>query len=202
MGENGEIDQSKRSTLRRFAALGAASPLVSITGAAESNSTTPEAIAGYVAATPGAHFSKIRDELKLGTGETQHHLRELGREGAIEHRKDGDYSRYFPAGRFDEFEQVTLGYLRRETPRGMLVALLEDPSTTAGELATRLEVSRPAVSKYAAQLDEAGLLSRADYTVSAPETVLLLLVRYADSFDEDTARLADAAPDLVSYEPQ
>lgn len=202
MGENGEIDQSKRSTLRRFAALGAASPLVSITGAAESNSTTPEAIAGYVAATPGAHFSKIRDELKLGTGETQHHLRELGREAAIEHRKDGDYSRYFPAGRFNEFEQVTLGYLRRETPRGMLVALLEDPSTTAGELATRLEVSRPAVSKYAAQLDEAGLLSRADYTVSAPETVLLLLVRYADSFDEDAARLADAAPELVSYEPQ
>jgi HTH domain. len=84
----------------------------------------------------------------------------------------------------------------------MLVALLEDPSTTAGELATRLGVSRPAVSKYAAQLDEAGLLSRADYTVSAPETVLLLLVRYADSFDEDAARLADAAPDLVSYEPQ
>lgn len=201
MDSGDEVDQSKRATLRRFAALGAASPLVSIASAEESDSDAPEAIAGYVAATPGAHFSKIRDDLKLGTGETQHHLRELRREGTVEHRKDGDYSRYFLAGRFDEFEQVALGYLRRETPRGMLVALLENPETTAGELAARLEVSRPAISKYATQLESAGLLDRTDYTVMNAETVLLLLVRYADSFGEDAARLADAAPDLVEYEP-
>jgi len=202
MGSDEGVDQSKRATLRRFAALGAASPLVSIASAEESDSDAPGAIAGYVAATPGAHFSKIRDDLKLGTGETQHHLRDLRREGAVERRKDGDYSRYFPAGRFDEFEQVALGYLRRETPRGMLVALLEDPETTAGELAAQLEVSQPAVSKYAAQLESAGLLDRTDYTVERAETVLLLLVRYADSFGEGAARLADAAPDLVEYEPE
>ena len=196
------VDQSKRATLRRFAALGAASPLVSIASADEGDSDTPEAIAGYVAATPGAHFSKLRDDLKLGTGETQHHLRHLQHEGAIERRKDGDYSRYFPAGRFDEFEQVALGYLRRETPRGMLVALLEEPALSGADLAARLEVSRPTISKYAAQLEAAGLLSRPGYTVEAPETVLLLLVRYADSFGEDATRLADAAPDLVAYEPE
>jgi predicted transcriptional regulator len=199
MGD-GDIDQSKRATLRRFAALGAASSLVSTAGAEQTDSDARGAIAGYVAATPGAHFSKIRDDLKLGTGETQHHLRELRRDGVIEHRKDGDYSRYFPAGRFDEFEQVALGYLRRETPRGMLIALLETPDATAAELATRLDVSQPTVSKYAAQLDAAGLLSRPDYTVEEPETVLLLLVRYADSFGEVATRLADEAPDLVEYD--
>jgi len=200
MGD-GEIDQSKRATLRRFAALGAASPLVSSASAEEGNSDARGAIAGYVAAIPGAHLSKIRDDLKLGTGETQHHLRELSREGGIERRKDGDYSRYFPADRFTEFEQVTLGYLRRETPRGMLVALLEAPDTTAAELAARLDVSQPTVSKYAAQLEAAGLLSRADYTVEEPERVLLLLVRYADSFGAGAARLADDAPELVAFDP-
>jgi len=200
MGD-GEIDQSKRATLRRFAALGAASPLVSSASAEEGNSDARGALAGYVAATPGAHFSKIRDDLKLGTGETQHHLRKLTREGVIERRKDGDYSRYFPAGRFTEFEQVALGYLRRETARGMLVALLETPDATAAELAARVDVSQPTVSKYAAQLEAAGLLSRTDYTVEEPETVLLLLVRYADSFGENAARLADDAPDLVAYDP-
>ena len=202
MTRGGDVDETKRATLRRFAALGAASPLVSIAGATESDSDTPEAIAGYIAATPGAHFSKIRDDLKLGTGETQHHLRQLERDGAVESRKDGDYRRYFPAGRFSAFEQVALGYLRRETPRGLLVALLEDPETSAGEIADRLGVSRPSVSKYATQLDEAGLLSREDgYAVENAETILLLLVRYADSFGEDAARLADAAPDLVDYDP-
>jgi len=195
-----DIDQSKRTTLRRFAALGAASPLVQIAGASESDA--PDALAGYLTTTPGAHFSKIRDDLELGTGETQHHLRRLEKEGALESRKDGDYRRYFPAERFSEFEQVTLGYLRRDTPRGMLVALLEDPDATASDVADRLDVSRSTVSKYASQLETAGLLSREDgYAVKNPETVLLLLVRYADSFGEDAARLAEQSPELLEYEP-
>jgi len=198
---DGDIDQSKRTTLRRFAALGAASPLVQIAGASESDA--PDALAGYLTTTPGAHFSKIRDDLELGTGETQHHLRRLEREDAVESRKDGDYRRFFPADRFSAFEQVALGYLRRETPRGMLVALLEDPDASASEVAARLDVSRSTVSKYASQLESAGLLSREDgYAVENPETVLLLLVRYADSFGEGAARLAEQSPELLEYDPE
>jgi len=194
------VDQSKRATLRRFAALGAASPLVGVGLASASDSDAPDALTGYLAATPGAHFSKIRDDLQLGTGEAQHHLRNLEDDGVLESRKDGDYRRYFPAAQFSEFEQVVLGQLRRQTPRGILAALLEDPDATSGDIAAQLDVSRPTVSKHAARLDEAGVLSREDgYTVTEPETVLLLLVRYADSFGEDAARLASMAPSLLEY---
>jgi len=199
------VDESKRATLRRFAALGAASPLAGLAsaGTVDSDSDAPDAITGYLAATPGAHFSKIRDDLQLGTGETQHHLRRLENRGVVESRKDGDYRRYFLAGRFTEYEQVALGYLRRATPRGMVIALLEDPTLTAGEIADRVDVSRPAVSGYARQLDEAGLLSRSDgYAVEQPETLLVLLVRYADSFDEDALRLAAQADDLIAHDPR
>ena len=140
MRDEGGVDESKRATLRRFAALGAASPLVRFGG--DSDSDAPDAILGYVTATPGAHFSKVRDDLQLGTGETQHHLRRLESEGAIESREDGDYRRFFPSGRFSDYEQTALGYLRRETPRGMVVALLRDPDATAADLADRLDVSR------------------------------------------------------------
>jgi predicted transcriptional regulator len=200
---DGEIDESKRATLRRFAALGAASPLAGLASASpDDDSDTRGAITGYLSATPGAHFSKIRDDLQLGTGETQHHLRRLENEGAVESRKDGDYRRYFPAGRFTGFEQAALGYLRRETPRGMVVALLEDPALSASEIADRLDVSRPSVSKYARELDEAGLLSRADgYTLERPETLLVLLVQYADSFGKRAVGLAENADALVSYDP-
>jgi predicted transcriptional regulator len=200
MTEEERVDESKRATLRRFAALGAASPLVQFGG--DSDSDAPDAILGYVTATPGAHFSKIRDDLQLGTGETQHHLRRLGSEGAVESREDGDYRRFFPAGRFSEFEQTALGYLRRGTPRGMVVALLRDPDISAAGLAEALDVSRPTISKYAAELDEAGLLSRADgYELRRPETLLLLLARHADSFGRDAARLASVADDIVTYDP-
>ena len=167
---NRDIDEEKRSTLRRFAALGAASPLAGLgsgSAAAEEDTTdSREAIRGYVASTPGAHFSKVRDDLSLVTGETQHHLRRLVDDGAVVFRRDGDYKRFFTAGRFSEFEQVALGYLRRTTPRGMLLELLANPGATGSELAAKLDVSRPTVSGYAGDLDEAGVLSRdGSYTV-------------------------------------
>lgn len=198
MPRDGDVDQSKRATLRRFAALGAATPLVSLASASESDA--PDALLGYLTTTPGAHFSKIRDDLQLGTGETQHHLKQLEKDGVIESRKDDDYRRYFPADRFTDFEQVILGYLRRETPRRLLIALLDgvDPSTRS--LAQHLDVSRPTVSRTATRLAEAGLVSRSDgYSVTDPETVLFLLVRYAESFGEEAAEFAERAPALVSY---
>ncbi|TMT85475.1 MarR family transcriptional regulator [Haloterrigena sp. H1] len=197
------VDDEKRATLRRFAALGAASPLVgrSSSAAAETGeSDARDAIVGYLSTTPGAHFSKIRDDLQLGTGETQHHLRRLEDVGAIERYRDGDYKRFVTAGRFDDFEKRALGYLRRETPRGMLIELLANPDATAGDLAEALDVSAPTVSKYAGQLEEAGLLSRDDgYAVERPETVLLLVVGHADSFGERARNFARNADQLLDY---
>ncbi|GAA0653387.1 winged helix-turn-helix transcriptional regulator [Salarchaeum japonicum] len=196
------VDEDKRSTLRRFAAVGAAGPLSQLPSSDDGGSETRDAIAGYVASTPGAHFSKLRDDLKLGTGEAQHHLRRLVEDGVVEAHRDGDYRRFFPAGRFSDFERVALSYLRRETPRGMLRELLRDPDASGGALAESLGVSRPTVSKYASELERAGVLSREDgYAVEEPESVLMLLVRYAESFDADTAAFAADAADLVSYDP-
>jgi predicted transcriptional regulator len=199
MGEQ-PVDESKRATLRRFAALGAASPLVALTDS-ESESTAPDAIAGYLSRTPGAHFSKIRDDLQLGTGETQHHLRQLLTEETIESERDGEYRRFFPADRFDAFERTALGYLRRDTPRGMIITLLERPDATASEVADRLDVSNPTVSKHAGRLEDAGLLTREDgYELRNPETLLLLVVQYADSFGPDAIAFAAAADDHINYE--
>jgi predicted transcriptional regulator len=203
MVERSEVDENKRATLRRFAVLGAATPLASFGARAEGDeSEARNAIAGYVATTPGAHFSKIRDDLKLGTGESQHHLRQLLDAEVVESRRDGDYRRFYPADQFSAFEQVALGYLRRATPRGMLIELLRDPDATGSDLADALDVSRPTVSKYAADLEEAGLLDREDgYAVRRPETVITLLVRYADSFGENAASFAAQADGFISFDP-
>jgi len=196
------IDEDKRATLRRFAAVGAASPLVGLAGAAEGGSDVRSAIAGYLTTTPGAHFSKVRDDLKLGTGEAQHHLRRLVDASVVEGYRDGDYRRFYPAGEFTDFEKVVLGYLRRPTPRAMLVSLLRDPTATGATLADAADVSRATVSKYAAELDGVGLLSRdGGYAITRPETVLTLVLRYADSFGPDAVSLAREADSLVTYDP-
>lgn len=194
------VDEDKRATLRRFAALGAAAPLARLADRpAAGDVDVREAILGYLNAVPGAHFSKLRDDLQLGTGETQHHVRRLVEAGAVESRRDGDYRRFFPADRFTPAQQVALGYLRRDTPRGMVIELLQHPAATGSELAAALSVSQSTISKYAAELADAGLLDRGDgYTLTRPETLLVLLVRYADSFDDDAVAFAASAADLIA----
>jgi predicted transcriptional regulator len=202
MAEHG-VDEDKRETLRRFAAFGAATPLAGLGSRESDTSDVRDAIVGYVARTPGAHFSKVRDDLQLGTGETQHHLRRLLDAGTLVSRRDGDYRRFFPADRFTDFEQVALGFLRRDTPRALLLACLRDPGRTGSALAAALDVSRPTVSTTGRALAEAGLLDREDgYRVAAPETVIKLLVRYADSFDAAAATFAGDVDEYVTYTPK
>ncbi len=196
------IDEAKRQTLRRFAAVGAGSPLVGLAAGEDGNSDAREAILGYVETNPGTHFSKIRDELTLATGETQYHLRRLTEAGSLTSCRDGDYKRYVPADRFDKFEQVALGYLRRDTTRAMVLQALETPGQSGQDLATELEVSAATISKFGSTMEEAGLLDRTDgYRVVRPETVLSLLLRYSSSFDEDTRSFAENAAALFRYDP-
>ena len=198
------FDGEKRDTLRRFAAVGAAAPFVGSASAENGDDAneTREAIRGYVPTTPGAHFSKLRDDLRLGTGEAQYHLRKLEEDGEIESVKDADYRRYFPADRFDDLDRRALGYLRRDTPRGMVLTLLRTPDVTGAALADKLGVSPPSISAAAADLEAAGLLDRTDgYALTEPERLLTLVVRYADSFDAETVAFADDAADLVAYDP-
>jgi DNA-binding MarR family transcriptional regulator len=83
----------------------------------------------------------------------------------------------------------------------MLIELLRDPDATGSDLAEALDVSRATVSKYAGELEDAGLIARDDgYAVREPETVLVLVVRYADSFDDRAAEFAADADGLVSYD--
>lgn len=203
MPDAGLPDEEKRSTLRQFAALGAIGPFVSLSEA-PTQSDEPErraAIRGYLAASPGIHFSKLRDDLDLGTGETQYHVRRLVEERSIESVKDGEYRRLFPAGQFDDRERVALSYLRRQTPRAMLLRLLERPDVSPAELADEIDVSRSTISRAAAELETVGLLERdhGTYTVRDAEILIALLVRYADSFDADTAAFADHVSNVISW---
>jgi len=204
-----EIDESKRATLRRVAALGAAGPLAALgsdrgSGApleVDDAADTRDAVAGYVDAAPGVHLSKVRDDLGVGTGTAQYHLRDLVEEGVLESHRDGDYRRFYPAGRFTPVEKRALGQLRRTTARGVLVELLRNPDASAGEVADRLDVSRPTVSDRAADLEAAGLLERPGYDLRHPETVLVLVLRYADSLGPRARQVVREADDLVRYDP-
>ena len=200
----GEVpDADKRATLKQVAAIGAAAPFVALGDTAEASDTPDrrEALRSYVTVTPGAHFSKLRDDLGLGTGETQYHLRQLVATDELVTERDGEYRRYFPANRFDAADRRALSYLRRETPRGIVVSLLLDPSRSASELAAQLDVSPPAISSAAADLEDAGFLDRSSgaYRLQDAERLVTLLVRYEDSFGPETADFRRQISDRIEW---
>lgn len=195
------VDEQKRETLRSFAAIGAGGSLLGFADG-DGESDAREAIAGYVETTPGAHFSKIRDDLGLATGETQYHLRRLVDTTVLEDTRDGDYRRYYVAGEFSGFERRVLGFLRRETHREIVLRTLVAPDRTGRQLAADLGVSGATVSGARSEMAEAGVLNRdAGYRVQHPETVIALLLRYAGSFDERTRTFTKRAPELLAYDP-
>ena len=196
------VDRQKRETLRSFAAVGAGSSLLGLADGDRGESDAREAIAGYVETTPGAHFSKIRDDLGLATGETQYHLRRLVDTDVLEDDRDGNYRRYFAAGAFSAFERTVLGFLRRDTDREIVLSTLAAPERTGRELAADLGVSGATISAARSEMAEAGVLNReAGYQVQQPATVIALLLRYAGSFDERTRTFAKTAPELLAYDP-
>ncbi|MFB6253802.1 MAG: winged helix-turn-helix transcriptional regulator [Halobacteriaceae archaeon] len=203
------VDEQKRTTLRRFATLGAITPLASIDTdttktftSLEEKSLARDAITGYLSLAPGVHFSKIRDDLQLGTGETQYHLKQLTDDNIIESYRDGEYRRFYPSGRFTTFQKVTLAHLRKQTARQLIIELLKNPNLSGRELAEKLDVSEATISKTAKSLESADILTRNNgYTLTEPETILVLLLRYAESFDEVTSQFASTARSLIEYSP-
>lgn len=204
MDRNELPDANKRQTLRQFAAVGAIGPFLSASETEDGEGTNRrDTIAAYIDATPGAHFSKIRDDLGLGTGETQYHLRKLETASRVESDRDGDYRRYFAAGQFDQRDREILGQLRRSTPRKLVIALLTNPDRSAGEIATHVDRSPAAISQAAAQLEAASLLDRegGDYAIIDPERTIAFLVRYAQSFGPDALSFADNLEQYVAWRP-
>lgn len=200
------VDEDKRATLRRFAAVGAAGPLARLAGGdSDDDGASGSDVRrdhGLPCEDAGRTLLEAPGRSPTGDGETQHHLRRLCADGVVESVRDGEYKRFYPAGRFSAFERRALGYLRRETARGMIRELLSNPDASAGAVADALDVSPATVSKYGAELEAAGVLSRADgYEIQEPETLVVLLVRYADSFDAATVAFASEAASMVSYDP-
>ncbi len=199
MVPDGPPDAEKRETLRQFAALGAVGPLAAASRVADVDleSERRAAVLEHVERTPGIHFSMLRDELELGTGETQYHLRRLERAGAIVSHTDGEYRRLFVAGVFSHEERCILSALRRHRHGQILTETLGHPGIAAGELASRLDVSTPAISRAAGELERAGLLNRANgaYHVIDPETLLGLVAQFEESFDGQMVSAAFTAID-------
>jgi predicted transcriptional regulator len=196
-----EIDEGKRSTLKQVGGIGAIAPLFADLDIVRTEGDTSNRMTRLVSISPGIHFSRLRDDLSIGTGETQYHVRNLESEAVIMSERDGDYRRFFIDGDFSSLQRRILGCLRRDTAGGILIELLRKPDLRASDLAAELGVSAPAISTQGALLEERGLLDRdAEYQLVHPTTTITVAIRYANTLGARAQRLAGESDQLVAYD--
>lgn len=143
-----------------------------------------------VAANPGIHFRELLDRLDYAQGTVQYHLRDLRAEGLIEEADDGKFTRYYPAGEFDEIDRAVISALRREYARRIVAHLAADGPLTTSELAERLDRSPSTVSWHLSKLTEAELVETERdgravyYSLIDPDRVTYLYTIYRKSLKD------------------
>lgn len=143
-----------------------------------------------VADNPGIHFRDVLGRLEYAQGTVQYHLRDLVEADLIEEDDDGKFTRYYPAGEFDEVDRAVIGALRREYARRIVAHLVTDGPLSTSQIADRLDRSPSTVSWHLSKLADAGLVEgqrdgrSINYSLTDPDRVSYLYTVYRKSLKD------------------
>lgn len=107
---------------------------------------------------PGWHLRKIKHHMKISMGTAQYHLDRLEKMGKISSTRNGLYRHYFPIGMFKENEQQIIKFLTQETPREIIMFIMEDQNPSQTEIVSRINISSASISWHIRRLVAARLL--------------------------------------------
>ena len=112
----------------------------------------------YIKDNPGVHLRKINKELNLAIGDTNYNLDNLELGGHIKHRKWGIYKRYFVIAIQDERSESILAILQQETPRVIVLFLMEHPGSIQSEICRHVSFSASSVKWHMSRLKEMNIV--------------------------------------------
>ena len=100
---------------------------------------------------PGIQFREIMRSSGLKNGVLSHYLTKLEKHGVIKVIRGPRQSRFFPP-HITEIESIVIKALRKETPRALILALIEDPGLEFTQLVKAVKKSPSTVSLCLSQL--------------------------------------------------
>src|SRR5262245_1290559 len=106
----------------------------------------------YIRNTPGSHLRKISKELEIALGDTQYHLDMLQKSGSIKSKRMGIYKVYFNVSILEGRDESILATLQQETPREIILYLVEKPGATQGEIAHHIGFSQSTIKWHMSNL--------------------------------------------------
>jgi predicted transcriptional regulator len=153
----------------------------------------------FIQENPGCHLRLIKRELEVSIGTVQYHLAKLEKMGKITTNRYDLYKYYFPMGVLEEKQKDLLQVLSQETPREILMVIVEQKNPTQKDIVNRIGISYPAVNwhiRHLLDLKIIGEIREGKYKRyqlrSNPRYVMALLRRYYPNiFEKWSSRFVD-----------
>ncbi len=93
-------------------------------------------------------------------GDVQYHIRRLERNGRVSSVRRGLYKFFYPSALFGAKQRDILSFLSLDTPREILLSIVEKPDSGQDELARATAVSQPTISWHLKRLVELGIVEK------------------------------------------
>ena len=122
--------------------------------------TTQQRVLDYINSHPGVHLREICRELGLAMGDVQYHVHRLENQGSITSTRRGLYKFFYPSALFGDRQREILSFLTLETPRELLLTIVEKPNSVQDDLARATGVSQPTISWHLKRLVELGIVEK------------------------------------------
>jgi len=162
-------------------------------------------IYNYIRNNPGAHLRRISKELSIGLGDIQYQLKSLENTGLIRSRQMGLYKTHYTVSILGERNEKISAILQQETPRDIMLYLIENPGATQSQIAHHKGFTAPTINWHMSHLIQIGLVySHREgrftkyYLKGNIKDIIYLLKSYHHSlWNKLSYRLADLFLDLV-----
>ncbi|MCV0430906.1 winged helix-turn-helix transcriptional regulator [Nitrosopumilus sp.] len=138
---------------------------------------------------PGIQFREIMRSSGLKNGVLSHYLGKLEKSGIIKVVRGPRQSRFYPP-QITEEESIVIKALRKQTPRDLLLALIQNDGLEFSQLVKEVKKSPSTVSLYLSQIVEDGLVEiklvnlKKRYHIKARDVIDKLIEDYRPSLLE------------------
>jgi len=146
---------------------------------------------------PGIQFREIMRSSGLKNGVLSHYLVKLEKTGIIKVIRGPRQSRFYSPS-ITETESIVIKALRKQTPRDLLLALIENDGLDFSQLVKDVKKSPSTVSLYLSQIVDDGLVEiklvqlKKRYYIKARESIDKLVEDYRpSSLDKSTSGFED-----------
>lgn len=146
---------------------------------------------------PGIQFSEIMRETGMKNGVLSHYTRKLEEGGIVQVERTPRVTRFYPLG-VNKEESILIKNLRQETPKNILMSLLENDNLTFNEVAEKIKRSPATVSINLTQLIQDEIIegkfvnTKRIFQIKNKEMVQNLIGKYRpDIMDKSADRIGD-----------